>query len=72
MAECWEGQFPDNDPSKKHREGGRAVTWPLRFVNQAGMFRHEDIFPHPSGLRIPFRKLDLTDVPSQGRRVKAE
>ena len=45
--QSWEGQFPDSDSSKKYKGGGRAVTWPLRFVNRTGMFCHEDMFPHP-------------------------
>lgn len=32
VVACWERHFPDNDPSKKHKEGGRAVTRPLRLV----------------------------------------
>lgn len=53
---------------KSTKKKANGVTWPLRFVKRTGMFCHEDLFPHHTCPGILFNKLDLKDVPSQGKR----
>lgn len=52
---------------KSTKRKANGVTWPLRFVKRTRVFCHEDLFPHHVYPRILFCKLDLKDVPSQGK-----
>lgn len=69
VGACWErNTFLIMLLVKSTKKKANGITWPLRFVKRTGMVCHEDLFPHHTCPGILFNKLDLKDVPSQGKR----